>query len=165
MEVWDTTCILHKLLTASLVSKPNTWYRLIIKNDILLQNTTKKNDLLLRAWLMECATSFICIDWWGKGWTVVVFLFWALVVLYQMSPCLINLKCVMYGLLFLQLSSSPGCFHPQTFFLKNGLDWFPWTSKWFSLRCLGLWMNHLPPVWWSNFRFMFLKESWCVSWK
>ena len=35
-------------------------------------------------------------------------------------------------------------------------------SNWFSLWCLGLWMNHLPPVWWSNFRFMFLIKSWCV---
>ena len=25
-------------------------------------------------------------------------------------------------------------------------------SNWFSLRCLGPWMNHLPPVWWSTFR-------------
>ena len=33
----------------------------------------------------------------------------------------------------------------------------------FSLRCSGPWMNHLPPVRWSNFRFMFLNESWCVS--
>ena len=36
-------------------------------------------------------------------------------------------------------------------------------SGWFSLRCLGQSMNHLPPVWWSNFRFMFINESWCVS--
>ena len=36
-------------------------------------------------------------------------------------------------------------------------------SNWFSSWCLGPWMNHLPPVWWSNFSFMFLNESWCVS--
>ena len=35
-------------------------------------------------------------------------------------------------------------------------------SNWFSLRCLGPLMNHLPPVWWSNFRYMFLNEIWCV---
>ena len=35
-------------------------------------------------------------------------------------------------------------------------------SDWFSLRCSGSWMNYLPPVWWSNFRFMFLSENWCV---
>ena len=36
-------------------------------------------------------------------------------------------------------------------------------SDWFSLQCLGPWMNHMPPVWWSNFRFMFLNESWYVG--
>ena len=29
--------------------------------------------------------------------------------------------------------------------------------------CLGPWMNHLPPVWWTNYSFLFLNESWCVS--
>ena len=29
--------------------------------------------------------------------------------------------------------------------------------KRFSLWHLGPWMNHWPPVWWSTFRFMFLK--------
>ena len=32
-----------------------------------------------------------------------------------------------------------------------------------SLWCLGPWMNHLPPVWWSNFRLRFLIVGWCVS--
>ena len=36
-------------------------------------------------------------------------------------------------------------------------------SNWFSLRCLGPWMNHLPPVWGSNFRSMLQNESCCVS--
>ena len=36
-------------------------------------------------------------------------------------------------------------------------------SNSFSLRCLGPWMNHLAPVWWSDFRFIFLNKSWCVS--
>ena len=35
-------------------------------------------------------------------------------------------------------------------------------SNWFSLRCLGPWMNYLPPVWWSTFRFSFLNKCWCV---
>ena len=39
-----------------------------------------------------------------------------------------DLTCLMYGILFLQLSNSLGCFRPRTFFLKNRLDWFPWTS-------------------------------------
>ena len=94
------------------------------------------------------------------------------------------MKCLMYGLLFLRLSTSLGSFHPRNFLFENGLDWFPCTpfilylhtilsiisrcvvfrfSNWFSLRCLQPWMNHLPPVWWSNFRFIFLNESWCVS--
>ena len=38
-------------------------------------------------------------------------------------------------------------------------------SNWFSLRCVGPWMNRLPPVWWFNFRFMFLNKSWCVRLK
>ena len=35
---------------------------------------------------------------------------------------LLNMKCLMYVLLFLQLSTSLGCFRPRTFFLKNGLN-------------------------------------------
>ena len=35
---------------------------------------------------------------------------------------LLYMKCLMYGLLFLQLSTSLGCFHPRTFFLKK-TDW------------------------------------------
>ena len=35
--------------------------------------------------------------------------------------------------------------------------------NWFSLRRLGPWMNHLPLVWWSAFRSLFLKNnSWYV---
>ena len=34
-------------------------------------------------------------------------------------------------------------------------------SNWFSLWCLGSWMNYLSPVWWTNFRFRFLIVSWC----
>ena len=36
-------------------------------------------------------------------------------------------------------------------------------SSWSLLWCLGPRMNHLPPVWWSNFRSMFLNDSLCVS--
>ena len=31
----------------------------------------------------------------------------------------LNMKCLMYGILLLQLSISLGCFHPRTFFLKK----------------------------------------------
>ena len=34
--------------------------------------------------------------------------------------------------------------------------------NWFPLQCLGPWMNHLSPIWWSTFRFIFLNDSWCV---
>ena len=35
---------------------------------------------------------------------------------------LLYMKCPMYGLLFLQLSTSLRCFRPRTFYFKNGLD-------------------------------------------
>ena len=28
-------------------------------------------DLLLKVWMIMCATCYICIDWWGKGWPMV----------------------------------------------------------------------------------------------
>ena len=59
--------------------------------------------LLLKAWLMVCVICFICIDWWGQGWPMVACPFRALVVLYRMLQ--IFMKCLMYGLLYLQLST------------------------------------------------------------
>ena len=95
---------------------------------------------------------------------------------------LFNMECLMYGLLFLQLSTFLGYFRPRTFFLKNGLDRSPWTSFISYLHTIvgiisrnvlgsatdfpcgvGPWMKCLTPVWWSKFRFMFPNESWCVS--
>ena len=38
---------------------------------------------------------------------------------------MLNVRAIVF---FLQLFTSLGCFCPWTFFLKNGLDWFPWTS-------------------------------------
>ena len=98
---------------------------------------------------------------------------------------LLNMKYLMYGLLSLLLS--PPSMFPPTDFLSgkriglvsmdllyfisitltystqdNQQEYFR-LSNWFSLRCLGQWMNHLPPVWWSNFRLFFLNASWCVS--
>ena len=43
-------------------------------------------DLLLQVWLIGCATCFIYIDWWGKGWPMVAWPFWVLVVLYRILP-------------------------------------------------------------------------------
>ena len=45
----------------------------------------------------------------------------------------------------------------------NQQECFRHSCNWFPLWCLGPWMNHLPPMWWSNFRFMFLNHSWCVN--
>ena len=36
-------------------------------------------------------------------------------------------------------------------------------SDLFFLRCFGPWMYHLPPVWWSDFMFMFLNDILWVS--
>ena len=81
-------------------------------------------------------------------------------------------------LLILQFSTSLWCFRPRTFFLKKktGLDWLPWTPLIFYVHAIfriisssvsgaatDSMMNHLPHVRWSNFIFMFLNGSWCVS--
>ena len=75
-------------------------------------------DLLLKVWLKGCAACFICIDWWGKGWPMVACPFRPLVVL-DRCQYLLNMNFLMYGLLFLQLSTTIGCFRPRTFFEKR----------------------------------------------
>ena len=137
--------------------------------------------LLWRVWLMGCAICFNCIDWWDKGWHMVACPFCALVVLYRMLPMFIwyemfNAWAIVSTIAHLE------CFRPRAFFVKKiiglvsiDLPYIIFTyynqdnqqecfrlSNWFSL-CLGPWMNHLPPIWWPNFRFMILNESWCVS--
>ena len=82
---------------------------------------------------------------------------------------LLSMESLIYGTLFLHISTTPGCFCPRAIFSKKqvasdlrfmkfthytkdnqqGCSWF---NKWFSLWCLGPCMNHLPPVWWSTFR-------------
>ena len=80
-------------------------------------------NLLLKVWLMGCATCFICIGWYGERDAL-----WWPAISGHWLPCtgwchhLLNMKCLMYGLLFLQMSTSLGCFRPRTFFLRNGLD-------------------------------------------
>ena len=88
---------------------------------------------------------------------------------------LLRMKLLMYGTLFLHISTSLGCFCPQTIFTKkirigqatSDLLCLRFTytkhnqqgcsrlSNWFSLWCLGRWINHFPPVWWSTFRSRF----------
>ena len=43
-------------------------------------------DLILKVRLMGCATCFVCVDWWRKGWSMVACPCRALVVLYRMLP-------------------------------------------------------------------------------
>ena len=69
----------------------------------------------------RCAICFICIDWWGKGSPMVACPFWALIVLCRMLPTFTWYKCLMYGLLFLQLATALRCFRTRTFVLKT--DW------------------------------------------
>ena len=112
-----------------------------------------------------------------------------------------SMKWLMYGILFLHLSTSPWCFCPRTIFAKKNnqtktikqqqpnnkkkrLDKLPRTSFIPDLLIIqgiinrsvpyfttdspcgvcGVWMNHLPPVWWSTFRYsFFLNGNRCVS--
>ena len=88
---------------------------------------------------------------------------------------------VTIGWRFACWSTPLGCFCPPTVFSKkviSGLLIMRFTyytkdnqqdcsrlNNCFSLRCLGPWMTHLPPVWWSTFMFRFLNVSWCESLK
>ena len=97
---------------------------------------------------------------------------------------LLSMKWLMCGTLILHINTSLGCFCPWTIFTKKRiaqatLDFFEmrftnytkdhWQgcsrlSYWFPLRCLGPWMNPLPPAWCSIFRFRFYIFSWCEVW-
>ena len=124
-------------------------------------NCTVIYDFLLKVWLMGCATAFICIDWWGKGWPIVTSPFRQALSYTGCCQYLLNMNCLMHGLLFLQLSTSLGCFCPPTFFWKA--DWTgchrpPLCHIYiltmilisrinlyliFCLQYLGSWMDHL----------------------
>ena len=144
-------------------------------------NCTLICDLFLKVWLMGCATCFICIDWWGKGWPMLGCPFRALVALYRMLPIFtymsniwgnvstivhlprmfLPMECLFVkriGLVTMELFCIIFTYYTQ----DNQRECFR-LSNWFSLRCLGPWINRLPPVWWSNTRFMFLNERWCAS--
>ena len=86
---------------------------------------------------------------------------------------LLSMKWLMYGLLFLHFPTSLWCLCPRTIFdllyirftyhTKDNQRECSRLYNWFSLRCLATWRNHLPPVWWSTFRFSFLNVNCCVS--
>ena len=90
------------------------------------------------------------------------------------------MECLICGTLFLHISTSLWCFCPRTIYTKKRIgqvssdllftlytrdnqQWFSRLSNWFSLQCLGPWMSHLSPVWWSTFRFRLLIINWCES--
>ena len=130
--------------------------------------------------------------WWGKGWPALsghwlsctrcwLYLLgmkWLMSgTLFLHISTFVSMKWLMCGTLFLHKSTSVGSFR------KNRWDKLPQTSfiwDWHTiLRIIsrgvpglatdspssirGRWMNHLPPVWWSTFRFRFLIVSWCES--
>ena len=59
-------------------------------------------------------------NWWEKGWTMVVCPFRDWLSCTGCCQYLLNMKCLIYGLLFLHVSTSWGCFFPRTFLLKPG---------------------------------------------
>ena len=84
---------------------------------------------------------------------------------------LLSMKLSMYGTLSLHISTSLGVsIHGLSskkrigqvtsdllymifiYYTKDNQQGSSRLSNWLSLRCLGPWMNHLPPVWWSTFR-------------
>ena len=106
-----------------------------------------------------------------------------LVVLYRMLAIFIMCEMIDVWDTISSLIHPLGCFCPRTIFAKKRIGQvttdllfirFTYYNKdnqqecsllsnWFPLWCLGPWMNHLPPVWWSTFRFGFFNVSWCVS--
>ena len=89
---------------------------------------------------------------------------------------LLYLIWLMFGEPFPHLSTSLGCFCPRTFFLNNGLDDIKWAifipdlhtklriirrrlSDFATGSPCDVWINHLPPVWWYTFRFIFLMTN------
>ena len=121
-------------------------------------------------------------NWWHKGLPLVACPFGTLAVLYRGLHLFCSLKCLLFGIQCLHLSTSLSSlwdFCTQTICLNNGLDNIQWASftsdvqtklriiirnqecfrlcNWFYLRRLRPWMNQLPPVWWFTLSSMFLK--------
>ena len=135
-------------------------------------------EILLKVSRTGCATSFTYIGWCEKGWPVVACPFRAMVVLYRMLPIFIWYEMFNISTTVSTIVNITGMFSPTDFLFEKrirlvfmDLLYIIFTyytqgfrlNNWFSLGHLGSWINHLPLVWWSNYRFMFLNESWCVS--
>ena len=100
----------------------------------------------------------------------------------DVGDILLNMKWLMYGILCLDLSTSLGGSCPRAIFAKRigQVTTDPSIPDLYtilriinmsvrglasdSLGCLGPWMNHLPPVRWTTFRFGVLNVSGCVNW-
>ena len=118
------------------------------------------------------------INWWGTGWPMVACPFLAPAVLYRMlnisaifnminiwaTVCPPPYDVYVHGLSFWKTDwASYFLYIIFTYYTHDNQQECSRLSKSFSLWCLGPWKNHLAPVWWSNFRPMFLNDSWCVS--
>ena len=141
-----------------------------------------KHLIFIKQTCLGCATCFICIEWWGKGWPMVVCPFRALVILYRMLPIFTLYEISNSWATVSTIGHLPRMFQPKDFLFEKRIGlvstdllYIIFTcyiqdnqqegfrpSNWF-LWCLGPCMNHLPPLWWSYFRLMFLNESRCVN--
>ena len=100
----------------------------------------------------------------------------------DVGDILLNMKWLMYGILCLDLSTSLWGSCPRAIFAKRigQVTTDPSIPDLYtilriinrsvrglasdSLGCLEPWMNHLPPVRWTAFRFGVLNVSGCVNW-
>ena len=113
----------------------------------------------------------ICLSVWrGEGWPIVARPFRGLVVLRTVRFTLYGMKWLMYGMLFLHLSTFLGCFHPRTFISNNGLDMKPPLYQIYILMetfsallalCAG---NSLVPGAALDFTKASDAELWCFLW-
>ena len=147
-------------------------------------NCTSVHDLLLKVWLMGCDTCIHLYWLMGKGIAygglpflgtscpipdvANIYLIWnALCMSYCLYNCPLPWDVSTHEPSFWKADwtsyHGPPLYHIYILHSDNQQECFRLLSNWFSLRSLGPWINHLPPVWWSNFRFMFLDDSWCVS--
>ena len=115
----------------------------------------------------------------GKKWPMVVCPSWHWMSCSRYCKYLLDMQCLMYGLLFLQISTPTGYFPFEkkriglvsmdllyiifTYYTQRNQQEYFRLTNWFSLRSLELWLNHLPPVWCFNFIFVFLNERCCAS--